>query len=141
MLSNGTVLTHSCQHGPNECYGNKVHACAIASLESGTAAAFVNCSMSQPDPPSAGPVCANLLNVSYSRIEECVNSQEGEFLLAAYGVRTHSQTPSVYWLPWITYNNTFYEQDLDASQQDLLPVVCKHLVTKPQSCYDVYRTS
>src|SRR4051794_8839560 len=98
------------------------------------AAAFVNCSMSQPNPSSAGPLCASQLNVSYTRIEECVNSQEGDLLLAAYGVRTHSQAPSIYWLPWITFNNTFYEQELDASQQNLLPVVCKHLTTKPAAC-------
>lgn len=29
----GSDVTFSCHHGPNECYGNKVHSCAIEHIQ------------------------------------------------------------------------------------------------------------
>lgn len=31
--TNGADVEFTCQHGPNECYGNKVHACAIQHIQ------------------------------------------------------------------------------------------------------------
>lgn len=37
-LTQGADVEFQCQHGPNECYGNKVHACAIEHIQ----VSFVN---------------------------------------------------------------------------------------------------
>lgn len=42
-----------CQHGPRECYGNKMQACALNQNSSqGTNVNFVTCVMGQQDPSS-----------------------------------------------------------------------------------------
>lgn len=36
FLTQGADVEFTCQHGPNECYGNKVHACAIQNIQVST---------------------------------------------------------------------------------------------------------
>jgi interferon gamma-inducible protein 30/cytochrome c oxidase assembly factor 7 len=134
---NGT-FSFSCHHGDEECYGNKVHACAIAQLEKEAADAFVNCSMNQTNPPRAGQLCSDLLNVSFAPIEACAEAETGSLLLVENGIRTQTLEPSMYWVPWMTYDDVFYPEDLDPSQTNILPVLCKHLTgDKPEQCNDV----
>jgi len=131
------TFSFDCQHGDEECYGNKVHACAIAQLEEEVADAFVNCSMSSvnPRPPRAGQLCSDLLNVSYAPIEACAESATGTLLLVENGIRTLTLKPTLYYVPWMMYDDVFYEEDLGPSQTDLVPVLCKHLTgAKPEVC-------
>lgn len=37
--------TITCQHGPNECYGNKIHACAIQNNTQNDYMNFIGCDM------------------------------------------------------------------------------------------------
>jgi len=133
-LPNGT-FEFTCQHGEAECYGNKVHSCAISQLTPEVTNAFINCTMSQSNPSEAGQYCSDLLNISYAPIKQCAESTSGTLLLVENGIRTSTLNPSLYWVPWITYNDVFYPEDLDPSQENLLPVVCKHLTgDKPPQC-------
>ena len=115
-----------CQHGPRECEGNRVHACALRHLPPESHSAFVACSMTSSDPPSAGPACAWLHNLDFAPVDACF-SAEGPELLAALGERTHALDPALYYVPWITHNGRWTVEDLDASQANLLAVVCRKL--------------
>lgn len=43
----------SCQHGPHECYGNKVQACSLQqNVTQAVHLNFINCVMRNPDPAS-----------------------------------------------------------------------------------------
>ncbi|CAG7829263.1 unnamed protein product, partial [Allacma fusca] len=81
---NNGNYTFQCQHGPRECEGNKVHACALKYLPEESQAAFINCSMSSSTPPEAGPSCASQLGLNFTRVEQCIN-EDGPGLLAANG--------------------------------------------------------
>lgn len=133
IFPNGT-LEFSCQHGPKECFANKLHVCALAHLETEAAISFTNCTISHKDPASVGHSCAKALYLNYLNVDQCMRSQEGDLLLAAYGVRTKRETPPIQGVPWITFNNKYSEDDEDASTEDLLTVVCKYLEFKPSVC-------
>lgn len=119
-------FTFVCQHGARECEGNRVHACALKYLPEESRAAFINCSMSSTDPPSAGPACATTLGLDFARVEQCI-TEDGSQLLADNGVRTHDLEPALYYVPWILYNGQFSEADLEASQANFLNVLCAKL--------------
>lgn len=40
----------TCQHGPNECYGNKIHACAIQNKTQDVYMNFIGCDMATNHP-------------------------------------------------------------------------------------------
>ena len=53
--SNGNI-SFTCQHGPRECDGNKIMACALDHLKDDPdlQALMMTCMMSESDPPTAG---------------------------------------------------------------------------------------
>ncbi|KAJ9582816.1 hypothetical protein L9F63_022835, partial [Diploptera punctata] len=123
-----------CQHGPNECKGNMQQACALSLLphNATTQVQFVSCVMSSQSPPNAGRQCANILGIDYNAIASCANSTEGQNLLAALGNRTHSVSPKITFIPTIVFNGVYTQTDQDDSMDNLLRVVCRHIVgTKP----------
>jgi len=131
---NNGNYTFQCQHGPRECEGNKVHACALKYLPEESQAAFINCSMSSSTPPEAGPSCASQLGLNFTRVEQCIN-EDGPGLLAANGNRTHNLNPELYYVPWILYNGQFNVSDLDESQKDFAGLLCKKLGSNgPKEC-------
>ncbi|CAB4068510.1 IFI30 [Lepeophtheirus salmonis] len=78
----GTGYTFSCQHGPTECLGNMVHACAIKYVKFPILMDFIACMMERSDVPVlAGKECASKLEIEWTEIEECSMSLEGKQLL------------------------------------------------------------
>ncbi|XP_063239545.1 GILT-like protein 1 [Bacillus rossius redtenbacheri] len=127
----------SCQHGPRECLGNKQQACALHALRDLPAlqVEFVHCFMAAADPPSSGAQCAKTLNITYSEIEKCSSSQQGEDLLAALGDKTKKFNPELSWVPTPAFNNVYDAEDLQESMTDFLSAVCKRLDSpKPAAC-------
>lgn len=128
-----------CQHGPQECEGNVVHACALAKYSPADAAAFINCSMAVFNSPITDPGCASSLGLNYTKVEECANkSWEGKTLLAANGIRTHDLQPTLYYVPWILIDNEFTTENLDLAQRNLMGLLCGKLgaanATVPPEC-------
>ncbi|CAG7786676.1 unnamed protein product, partial [Allacma fusca] len=135
---NGTVAFH-CQHGNAECYGNIVHACAISLLKPEVSASFIYCTTTQRRPPFAGPFCSKQLNISYTPIQNCAQSNVGLRLHDANGNRTAALVPPHEWVPWVTFNNVWNRKEADEIETDLLSVVCKHLNgSMPNVCNEVY---
>ncbi|XP_073957590.1 GILT-like protein 2 [Choristoneura fumiferana] len=84
-----------CQHGPIECYGNKIHACAIDLLQNSTKAALFNvCLMTETYSYAALDnvltSCGAKFHIQTNDIRECVNSKRGSALLREYGDQTHA---------------------------------------------------
>ena len=63
---------------------------------------------------------------------DCVDTQEGDLLRAACGVRTQRATPK--WVPRIVLDNKYDENVAGESRDDLLAVVCRYLKLKSLSC-------
>lgn len=51
----------------------------------------------------------------------------GSELLAQNGEKTHALRPTLYFVPWITYNDKFTDSNLQDSQHSFKSVVCKEL--------------
>lgn len=49
---NNGKWTFICQHGPKECYANKIHSCAVALTTVEESTKFVYCSLLSVDPSS-----------------------------------------------------------------------------------------
>ena len=103
-----------------------MHACALRYLPESSGPAFINCSMSSADPPTAGPACAQALGLNFAPVEACINN-DGTALLAANGNRTHSLNPTLYFVPWILYDGVFTETDLNSSLTKFEALVCDKL--------------
>jgi len=125
-----------CQHGQNECLGNIQHACALAKLPKNESAALINCMMDNFDAPNDAEMCATQLGIDYTRVGECYNSWEGPTLKAANGIRTHELSPTLYYVPWITYDDVWTVEDMQNSELNLLGVICQKLAPneRPSLC-------
>nr|CAD7432270.1 unnamed protein product [Timema monikensis] len=127
----------TCQHGPNECVGNIVQACALRTLreQPEQQMEFINCVMGSEDPSTGGQECGRSLNISYSQISTCTHSREGPQLLSGLGNRTHDFQPLITFVPTVVFNSVYNADDQTDSLNNLKLVVCRHLTgIKPSAC-------
>ncbi|XP_026291926.1 GILT-like protein 1 [Frankliniella occidentalis] len=132
----------SCQHGDTECYGNKVHACALNKMkDSSKLWTYLTCLMEAVYPdrtiPYPADKCADLTKISdvdKQQIIACANSTEGSALLAEMGKITPSEIYK-YGVPAVALNGLLDQVDDDGAQQDFLGTVCKHMASpRPSVC-------
>ncbi|KAF5273398.1 hypothetical protein FQA39_LY07415 [Lamprigera yunnana] len=131
-----------CQHGPEECIGNKQQACALAKIDDQwKVVQFVNCLMSNYDPVDKKLIeeCATALEISAARIFNCSESSEGDELLARYGNQTLALHPRVSFVPTIIYNDVFDSELHYSSLYNFLGTACTILAHKPNGCSSVLR--
>ncbi|KAB0802065.1 hypothetical protein PPYR_04251 [Photinus pyralis] len=98
-----------CQHGPEECLGNKLHACGIhESQEQAKTVDYVNCLMMayRSSATHALDMCVTYLNLTSKQILDCVESSKGSNLLAKYGNETRALYPLDF-IPTIIFDGKF----------------------------------
>jgi len=143
----GFDYVFNCQHGPDECFGNMIHACAIQHFaDPEVYMPLFFCMMSRPSHSSekSSFECAQALGLNISDIRTCVLGSQGNQLLNNVGVQTSNlrvrpQNESSVWVPWVLINgahNEIAESDgnsgvrgrllkqLCLAMQDPLPAVC-----------------
>lgn len=121
-----------CQHGPIECYGNIVQACAINEFhDPGDIFNYVTCLMTKVNPNDVTnatyPVdrCADGLDVD--KVKDCVSGKVGLRFLSEMGNKTSNLQPPLQGVPAVAINNTFsLEQQKDAVTK-LKFLVCSQL--------------
>ncbi|XP_030029414.2 GILT-like protein 1 [Manduca sexta] len=125
-----------CQHGPAECYGNKLHACAIDALQNNTQAVLFNACLMQysyrsyrVDYISVLNWCGYKLNAPINGIWECVNSERGSIVLKNFGALTHALSPR--YVPYLVFDGSLDNQ----ARANLMSAVCRRLHPAPPSCY------
>ncbi|KAF9421600.1 hypothetical protein HW555_002533 [Spodoptera exigua] len=130
-ISDG-VYQFKCQHGPNECYGNKLHACAIDYLGNITEAVFFNsCLMesarkNKGSDDEAADECGRLLGVDPGQIKYCAKNDRGMHLLKYYG--DESKKVGFKYVPYILINGV--ENDGSKFMKD----VCAAFKNPPPAC-------
>jgi hypothetical protein len=130
-------ITFSCQHGPDECAGNMVQACALNLYPAEKQVPFVKCMLSQRRPHKAGESCATTLGLQYDVIESCVNGDAGPKYLKGMGQKTESLRPKLSFVPWININGQHDDETQEKSLHDLKSVVCAAYAgpaPKPAAC-------
>ncbi|KAH8312150.1 hypothetical protein KR044_009600, partial [Drosophila immigrans] len=147
----GSDVTFTCHHGPNECYGNKVHACAIDKIQSDSyrldstreslTLDFINCLMKAgknfPDNVYPGQRCASESQVNWENIKVCANSTEGSALLRQAGDVTMKLKEPLTSVPTILFNEQFDSKVNQNAQLNFVGTLCRYVgAPQPRICAD-----
>ncbi|CAG9796651.1 unnamed protein product [Diatraea saccharalis] len=123
----------TCQHGMEECYANKIHACAIASVVNMTTAVKITTCMiiDNMDADGALERCAKELKINPQPISDCAADSHGSKLLKKYGDDTHIINPN--FIPTITLNGS--KDNQAAILKNFLLEVCQLIdIPLPPPC-------
>ncbi|KAG5670559.1 hypothetical protein PVAND_000813 [Polypedilum vanderplanki] len=138
----GSDTIFNCHHGPEECYGNKIHACAISHIQVDSFQTehtretlivdYITCLMSGGfrDQPYAlyARKCAEDTHVKkFESIEQCANSTEGSKLLEEMGEKTFKLENPLKSVPTITIRETYDAQIQKQALNDLPSAICNNL--------------
>ncbi|CAH2102611.1 unnamed protein product [Euphydryas editha] len=136
-IENNGMLKFKCQHGPAECYGNKLHACAIDYFQNTTTAVLFNICMMGYDEglgsnDLAADRCALSMSVQSKYIKACARGERGSELLKYYG--EESKKANFSYVPYILINGqlsdgTNFLRDVCA-QFHVLPPPCRTYFNK-----------
>ncbi|KAJ8962107.1 hypothetical protein NQ318_018061 [Aromia moschata] len=127
----------TCQHGPKECYANKIQACVLGqNYTQQESMNFIGCVMSTENPEQNANArkCANKNKLSWRTIKTCANGEEGKQLLAHFGDITGKLNPPLEYVPHILFNGVYQESTEDAARDDFLKTVCNMFNEKPEGC-------
>ncbi|XP_030759505.1 GILT-like protein 1 [Sitophilus oryzae] len=144
----------TCHHGPNECYGNKIQACALKLIDGGrrteglgynkVATSFVNCLMekaSQKTDPNSYPTkeCAESNQVTnLNIIENCAGHTDGSNYLANLGSLTKALQDPLKSVPTVVFNQQLKAQDNSLAQSNFVKALCSYIQgQKPNECNGV----
>ncbi|KAF5281850.1 hypothetical protein FQR65_LT14494 [Abscondita terminalis] len=153
----GMEWQFSCHHGPFECQGNKIQACALNEIEKTTpksvdqgfnkiTLAFINCLMDKTEKKKdvAGsdeyvfPVeeCSKINQVQNSAdIDNCSRHTTGSKLLADLGAKTRNFQSYLTSVPTIVFNEKYDAKESQASQSNFVKVLCGYITKdKPEEC-------
>ncbi|KYN50216.1 Gamma-interferon-inducible lysosomal thiol reductase [Cyphomyrmex costatus] len=137
----------SCQHGPNECLGNKAQACGIHAIQSSEAAEnhqrlminLIGCAMFASgggrNPVTAVQQCTEEVEFITTKtrklIDDCIASPLADDLLAANGDKTDAmQSPLRF---------VYSKENQDEALSNFPKLICRHLTKKddrPSACED-----
>merc|ERR1711937_359718 len=131
----------TCQHGSNECWGNKIQACALDKVtDTEKIIPLINCLMMQTIPlgPEAATVnCVLELNLptpTPNELLDCSKGDERSSLLHDIGVETHALQPPLTFVPWILFNDEFIKEDWELALDDLVKVLCDKYLKGSSKC-------
>lgn len=118
-------LAFDCQHGPNECDANIIHACVIEAVhDAKTRLDMVACMIrDNASPKQAFYRCAKEYSVEIESIQKCFDSPHGAELLKLHGEATNALKPPVSFIPTITLDGQLGRQA--SILKDLFGEVCK----------------
>ncbi|XP_045486730.1 uncharacterized protein LOC110994806 [Pieris rapae] len=124
-----------CQHGPKECYGNKLHACALNIIKNHTAALQFNMCMMESSQENRGSddkaadKCGANMRIDSRPIKSCAKGAKGIELLKYYGVE--STKIGFQYVPFVLINGVEY------NGENFFKDVCKYFSKPPPSCMGI----
>ncbi|KAJ0182573.1 hypothetical protein K1T71_001942 [Dendrolimus kikuchii] len=131
--------TFECQHGPAECYGNMLDACAIDLLGNITKTVFFSgCMMrnnqsGRGSDDTAADSCGKAMDIDSEPIKQCAKSNKGVQLLKFYG--EESKKVGFKYVPYILINGAVndgenFMRDICAAFNDPPPPCKQYSVSK-----------
>ncbi|XP_066252925.1 GILT-like protein 1 [Euwallacea similis] len=141
-LENGTKF--ACQHGSNECKGNRIISCALSRLpDQDLQVQYLRCFMdvykyATIDEEEKGQKCAQILGLVFEEfMRNCYQTKEGTRLQLAAEEDTRRVGPK--FVPTVVYNGVFDQQLQNESIENFRETVCKVIQRNtPETC--TYRT-
>ncbi|KAF0297191.1 Gamma-interferon-inducible lysosomal thiol reductase [Amphibalanus amphitrite] len=94
----------TCQHGPAECWGNRLHGCVLSQLaDAGQQLAAVSCLMRNYRwLHAAAPICVRAAGLDWRRVARCSFSESALADALAFGRRTRQLQPPLTFVPTVT---------------------------------------
>jgi interferon, gamma-inducible protein 30 len=125
QLNNSEI---QCQHGPDECIGNKIELCMMKRYGLGGDwkawyPAFKCIEDSDDSPENASKTCLPDSGMDLAGIMDCANGAEGDLLHMAAAQMTIDLDPPHKWTPWVVMDGT----PLEDKTQQILAEICKKL--------------
>lgn len=126
----GFEYVHICQHGADECLGNLIQACAISLVEQSKHMEMVLCMAAVPNwsIEKSSYECMTKAKIDQKLVKECVNSPQGNRLLADLGKQTQA-VPGRKGTPWVMINGANL-----ANTTELMRTICGHVGDGASSC-------
>lgn len=141
----------TCHHGPAECQGNKIQACALKVIDGGkktdglgfnrVAVGFINCLMDKTvrkenNATFPNTECATINHVNnLNSIENCAAHTDGSNELAVYGSLTERVQKPLKSVPTIVFNSELNADDNMLAQSNFVKALCKYIQgPKPNEC-------
>ncbi|XP_026319622.1 GILT-like protein 1 [Hyposmocoma kahamanoa] len=129
MKKNDNKTTFECQHGPTECYGNGLHACAIQYLpKMSEYVPFNTCLMEKWSTDKDAEQCGQRLHLNAEPIRTCANSDEAINLVIYYAQETE-KLKNMSYVPYTVINHKVMDPETD-----LIDSVCATFEKPPQEC-------
>lgn len=121
---------YECQHGPEECNLNAIHACAIYYYRDKRLIDFIACNEESTHEVER---CAMqyLGPEGFRRIQECIKGPLVTSLIEQ--VREHSDRQNYTFIPWVVVNG----KQSDTAQSDLAKYICDTAIPMPALCLAV----
>lgn len=117
-----------CQHGPNECYGNKAQACVIDITKSTKPTLnYLKCMFEADNwkqTMTTAQKCSERLNLEWTQVKDCIEGSQGDRLLVAHSHRTFNLEPPHKSVPWIVIDGVNTDQIQRESEKNLLKYLC-----------------
>lgn len=135
LNNDGFEYVFPCQHGPDECFGNHLQACAIQAL--GTQENYVPFIMCMEGNDTVSQEmssfeCAKTLGIDLDAVKACVQGKDGNALMRTIGETTEGLKPPAgpkEYVPWITLNGVHSDKsELDGepgSKGHFVAELCK----------------
>jgi interferon gamma-inducible protein 30 len=136
----GGVVT--CQHGPTECEGNMIEACATEIGGSNLGVEFTTCMFAAipwASAATAGRKCAVAVGISWAPVDKCFGKgtgAQGVKLIAANAARTAALQPPHTYVPWLVVGGTPIPDPPSGgpAPADFLTAICKAYTGTPPAC-------
>lgn len=144
------MYSYQCQHGPNECIGQRIESCAamiikpmqfvdfVIDLETQMYRAKCQNSTACCDPTKMAQNVAEKLDLPWSEIEHCVHTPQiaDQAEMMQYG-NTLALNPMLTGVPWITLNGNHTDSIQDNCEASTLECVCAAYNGKSDACKDI----
>lgn len=130
----GSSYYYQCQHGPQECLGNEVEACAMQLYQSQAQyVPFIHCV--EYYGMQYGQYCATNNKMDWASINSCATGAEGLTLMHEMAVATAALNPPHQYVPWVTINGVHTDAMQTDIMNNMVAFVCKtYAGTKPAAC-------
>jgi interferon gamma-inducible protein 30 len=134
--ADGDTWWFTCQHGVEECDGNKMLACALTYYnDTDLTVPFIGCVEAADEPQNAGENCSRQIGLDWDVIGSCFYSEESSQLLYEFGLETEALNPPHTYVPWIVVDGVHTEILNNAAEEHLLALVCAlYQGDKPTGC-------
>ena len=127
-------FTFRCQHGPEECLGNKIQGCLRHEFNDTSYDAMVlqldivNCLMGTGNFKRLS-YCLGRMSKVYEQIVHCATGSEGTNILVEMGAKTKTLTPFE-GVPWVTVDGKYEEEAVENLSQYL----CREKLMNVSEC-------